>query len=423
MTTALRFGTIPVSARTGVLIAVLGCGARADSTPPPFRAELIAESLDRTALESAIDGLGGYIVRHTLTSGRFTYVIDADGKPKGKRYNVLRHGGTIYALAELRGFRSQAGDDVEVVDAAIARSSAYLVEKHLGTFEPPAGSGSTGSIAVWSLLGEEIRSDTREAKLGGAGLGLVALCAAHKIAPEQVAIDALRGLGLTIASMQRDDGHFVSKWIEGKGPAKEFVSLYYPGESILGLARLYEIDRDRRWIDIAGKAIAALATLRADLDDSELPADHWLLIGIAEIVKLSSTDPSIARGLPISAQAMTAHAIRIADAMLVEQRRAGAAGSFHPEGRSTPTATRLEGILALLSVLPQGHEARARLAAGARAGIAFLMRCQVGEEVAARAGGMPRRCPDGGPGRQSEIRIDYAQHALSAMIGAHVLGL
>lgn len=397
----------------------VGCGARSikeadPPTPLPRDAPLSVPELDE-----AITAVGDYIQLHTDEDGRFTYVIDGRGKIDPTDYNVLRHGGTIYALGELRRRRGEN----DRLDAAILRSARYLIQNYLGTFEAPAGIGESGSIAVWSRVGEEIDGDRREAKLGGAGLGLVALTAAHAVNPESVSLANLRGLALTIAAMQKSDGHFVSKVIEGDGPDTRFVSLYYPGEAVLGLARLYRIDPDPRWIQVAGKAIAALIRQRADLDDDELPADHWLLIAIGEISLLADEKPAIASMLPISTEKMREHAVRIADSMVAQQIAVRGGGSFHPKRRSTPSATRLEGILALLAALPKSHSARDRLERSVRAGIRFLLTCRVKDGSALRDGGITRSCPPSRARKRGEIRIDYAQHALSALLGARALGL
>jgi hypothetical protein len=52
-----------------------------------------------------------------------------------------------------------------------------------------------------------------EAKLGGAGLGLVALVRLAKMQPGAVPIDEGRRLGQFVAFLQRGDGSFYSKYI------------------------------------------------------------------------------------------------------------------------------------------------------------------------------------------------------------------
>ena len=52
-----------------------------------------------TGVEQSMANAADYLMRVTLDSGRFVYEVDGDGKPSTKRYNVLRHSGSIYSLS------------------------------------------------------------------------------------------------------------------------------------------------------------------------------------------------------------------------------------------------------------------------------------------------------------------------------------
>ena len=352
-------------------------------------------------VDAAIAGARDYLIRHTGERGRFTYVIRSSGDESSRRYNVLRHAGTVYALGELHDRRPDPR-----VAAAIERAGRHLVRRYLADGPIP------GTSAIWSRPDEELSGDRRQIKLGGLGLGLVALAVTRGVAPGVVSIERLRGLGRLIAAMQRPDGSFHSKMEVDGAFHTGFVSLYYPGEAILGLVRLYRIDRDRRWLEIAGRGVRHLIESRAEIDIDDLPADHWLLIAIGELLALDAPE-----ALGVSAGAMRAGALRIADKIISEQR---AGGSFGASPRSTPAATRLEGLLALLGAMAPGDPERSRIEAAVRRGLGFLLTCQVGTP-GLRAGGVVRRCPPDAGRRDAEIRIDYVQHALSAFLGARRL--
>lgn len=98
-------------------------------------------------------------------------------------------------------------------------------------------------------------------------------------------------------------------------------------------------------------------------------------------------------------------------------------GGFMKDGRTTPAATRMEGLLAALEFIPEQLPVHAYIAAGAPYGIEFLLNAQVkeGEYI----GAYPRatRLLPGiseeilqANARVTEVRIDYVQHALSALI-------
>ncbi len=431
--TGTRTGARLVFAALLLLVAEPSCKSQSPKLVPAFLTDGMAKKNQVFAeLDVAIDAAGDYLIHHTDKQGRFTYVVAPDGTAATNRYNVVRHGGAIYALSELAKSASTSRESKTAIRRTILAASSYLVAHHVDRFELArygldSDPANENALAVWSLPPQEIRhGDQRAVKLGGIGLGLVGLCAAHQLGFDEASLPLLRGLGSTIAAMQKPDGHFVSKVHEDRGVDPRFVSLYYPGEAVLGLVRLYRIDRDVRWLEIAGRAIAALILARADLSEHELPADHWLLIAIGELARLVSEEPELGSHFPFSHREMISHAVRIADAMLAEQHHADAAGAFTADRRTTPTSTRLEGIGALLRVLPLLHPARERLLVGARVGTQFLLGCQV-REHGIRDGGIPRRC--GSSGRESrdrranEIRIDYVQHALSAFLIARDLEL
>jgi len=93
-------------------------------------------------------------------------------------------------------------------------------------------------------------------------------------------------------------------------------------------------------------------------------------------------------------------------------------GGFDPAGRRTPTATRLEGLLAALEFLPDdGSGLRQEIEAAVGSAAAFLLRAQI--RAGAYAGGVPTSMPgvSAAIARLSDVRIDYVQHALCAWLG------
>jgi hypothetical protein len=191
---------------------------------------------------------------------------------------------------------------------------------------------------------------------------------------------------------------------------EDLESLYYPGEAALGLIELYEADHSRGRLVAAGMALSFLAKSRAGL--STVPADHWALIATAKL--LPHCDDSSCPGS--SREELIQHAIQICTSILRDQFEGSAAvgitGAFDTQGRTAPTATRLEGLLAALEFLPK-DELQTKIEAATVRGIAFLLRMQVGSGP--YSGGMPgafaTRSLD-----SSEVRIDYVQHSLCAWL-------
>lgn len=369
----------------------------------------------RAIIEKAIHLSAGYLIQACGDDGKFVYRVHLDPQIKqSPRYNILRHCGVIYALA----MYEQDFPNAKTREA-LDRAANFLNEQAIGPVP-----GSEDLLAVWS--GTSIHGDkkeTKEAKLGGAGIALAALLGLEKIRPGTTSPEVLEKIGNFILHMQKEDGSFYSKYIPDQGGRNDdWVSLYYPGEAILGLLLLHEKDPSSKWLNGATKGMMCLAKLRSQATTVE--ADHWALLATEKLLPM----------LPLSGQAdlqkdIQEHALRICEGILASRpflpEDSPEYGGFMDDGRTCPTATRLEGLLAALTFLPrQSGPFMDRMENSVRDGMEFLLRSQVKEGT--YAGGIPRAVrslPDAHPGsggsfneRAGEVRIDYVQHALSAMI-------
>lgn len=405
-----------------VFACAAGCEApQATQSPPPppepkpLEVEPPADP-ELAELAGSIDAAHDYLLGALDQDGRFEYRINLSGKKPKPKYNVLRHAGTVYALGDhYERNRSLGTKD------AIARATRYLMTHYV---RPPDGKPDN-VLAVFSDPEEEsLDTGKPEAKLGGAALALLALHAAHTTQSMDVDLEAMRGLGRFIVFMQKPDGSFESKYSETEG-FLNFRSLYYPGEAILALVRLYEVDPDPRWLEAAARGTAQL--VRSREGDTNLPNDHWLMIAIEPLLQHYGD----LKEPPIPKEEIAQHALALGLEMVEEQEYAaksgGPPGAFDHQGKCTPAATRLEGLIALWrSMEGWGEQAqRERIRASIDDGVEFVQTCQV-EEGPAAGGVLRAQKPLASADarfnrRQSEIRIDYVQHALSAMNGARDL--
>ncbi len=367
-------------------------------------------------IERAIQLSAGYLRRHNSPSGRFVYRRHTDSRADydEKTYNLLRHAGTIYALAT--DYDRSRNEETR---GTLRRAAGYL-----RTFVAPVPN-TTNVPAVWSdpeRLGENEPDRPACAKLGGTGLGLVALVSAERICPGTVPLAEARALGRFLLFMQTPDGRFFSKYGRDSGIDREWHSLYYPGEAVLGLLMLHDLDPDPEWLDAAIRGMAWLERERRHARN--VPADHWALIATAGLIRKYDqvVSPPCTRDLLIR------HAEQIVKTILSEQKTdtadAAVRGSFLHDARTTPTSIRLEGLLSALNYLPAEMKGlHARVENACHMGMRFLLLAQIGEGEL--RGGFPRavRPVAGDTGaaaafnrRVGEVRIDYVQHALSAMI-------
>ncbi|MEM1029736.1 MAG: hypothetical protein AAGN82_05260 [Myxococcota bacterium] len=367
------------------------------ATPSSRRLRALARRAEAAAQLGA-----DYITANTRDDGKLVYLRNLDPEvPVPRKYNVLRHAGALYALGQV-----YARWPTPARAAALGRSLRYFQERYV---RPVPGHETEGRYAVWS------HRRTDEAKLGGAGLALVAFTA---LDPPFGDPAVRTGLARFIVSMQRPDGSFFSKYFVDRGPDDRWTSLYYPGEAALGLLRLHDVSGDADDLDPAPREVATaalrhLAEQRRGRD--RVPPDHWALIATAQRLAQGDLDSALEADL-------RRHAGQVIDGMLTSvdgDADDPAFGAFHEDGRTTPTATRLEGMLAMRPFLRDRDRAAAVDDAAPRA-IAFLLRAQRTEGP--HPGAVPRavtrreavgaRVDD----RAKEVRIDYVQHAVSAWL-------
>ena len=354
-----------------------------------------------TDVSPAVVTAGAYLQQNCDVHGRFAYLVDTESGERSPSYKVVRHAGAIYALTMLNRVHPDSNAVSTMVRAADFLRANYL-----------APDPRSSAFAVLSRPPPA----NRKAELGAAGLGLVALSGVEQVRPDTVPLTELEAMAKFVLFLQRQDGSFYSRYFADKGLDRNWQSLYYPGEAVLRLVSLYEINHSKKWLVAAGKRLAYLAQSREGTQ--EVPPDHWALIATAKF--LPHYEQS---ACPVSRVELVQHAQRICERFLREQvtdaSDARLDGGFDPGGRTTPSAIRLEGLLAALEFLPRSDaELRARIETAVQRGIVFLLNAQI--ISGPYAGGMPGAVVATGSPRNirsaSEIRIDYVQHAMSAWL-------
>ena len=409
--------------RFSIVVFALGLwllvGFGADNTGPFSLTGWTAETravatIEPNQLKEAIHLSAGYLIRQCSENGKFLYRINVNPAIQPKpRYNFLRHAGAIFALASY----DQAYPR-KLIRKALIRSSDFLKKSAIAPLP-----GNQNILAVWSRPEITRSNKPLQAKLGGAGIGLVALLSVEKRIPGSTPLEYLRKMGNFLLYMQKNDGSYYSKYIPEKGGRDDsWTSLYYPGEAALGLLMLYEKDPSLTWLQAAADSIAYLVRMREGKKLVE--ADHWALLATARLLPLYDRCRR-----PIPKEAIERHAVQICESILksmpVKYDRSIRYGGYTADGRTTPTAIRLEGLLAALSFLPAEYRhLRTQMIAAIQEGLHFLLRSQI--RSGENAGGIPRAIytlPEDHPQltksfnrRATEVRIDYAQHALSAML-------
>ncbi|MGQ9662640.1 MAG: hypothetical protein ACUVWX_09935 [Kiritimatiellia bacterium] len=387
-----------------VAMAVIGGASRSE--------EISAERIRKAAWAAA-----SYLAAACGEDGKFVYRAGLDSEfQERKDYNVLRHAGAVYALAL---YTKQLGSE-PAMRAALGRAVVWLK----GTIK--AVPGQTNLLAVWSDPPEQGVEGVPVAKLGGTGLGLLALLTVEDTTPGTTSYDVLVQLGRFLVFLQRTDGSFVTRYLPDRGADDEAPrSLYYPGEAIMALLALYEKDKAPLWFECATRGLGYLLRDRTALAESD--PDHWALLAAAKWLATSPPELSALAPQEVIERSATICTAILSQVAIVPPGSI-LRGCFTGDGRTCPTATRIEGLAAIYSFLPTEHEAlRRRIRFACKEGISFLLRAQE-----TRKGAIPlaiRKLADTHPlssvtfnRRAGEVRVDYVQHGLCAMLNFLKLG-
>ncbi len=364
-----------------------------------FRGHRLFTGVDRETIVESLEFARDYYFANVLDSrGKFIYsYLPWEGK-REKRYNILRHAGTVYSMLET----------YEVVGGEkLLQSAAAAVEYLLG------------SAVDYTLNGRPVSAvvEKNAVKLGGNALAIIALAKHAEVTGDYRHLPLMQRLAAWMAETQDEQGQFVGhKQLYPTGEIFDFVSHYYPGEAVLALVRLNRIDGDENWLDMAERAAHYLIRVRDKKEHVDTIAhDHWLLYALNELYRERRKDLYLE------------HSLLIARAILKSQITGdeenpdwnGAYRIPHSRLESTPTAIRSEGLGAAYRLaLETGHEKEAALIKDAiHAGIKFQLQAQLRPEnvLFYKKKKLCLGAFQRGLGKY-DLRIDYTQHNLSSLI-------
>ena len=355
-----------------------------------YRGHRRFEKLDRGMLLAAARLGGAYLSKATGSDGRFAYNYLAASGRNAAGYNALRHAGTIYAMMEL----------YEITRDKDLLSAASVAIGHMVRAIHPAPGDPQAACLI----------ENAHAKLGGNGLAMLALAKYTTATGDRRHMKTITKLGRWVLNCQGPSGGFnVHKQAYPSGRATHFRSEYYPGEAMFALTRLHGLDGQGKWLDAAERAAGYLIDVR---DSDKIIHDHWQLYALNELYRQRPK------------KAYLAQAMRIANAIVEAQNRKPAhpdwLGSFKEPPRSTPTATRMEGLTAAYALARDFNrpDDAKRILEALRLGIAHQMQAQIRPETAMymkdprqSLGGVRRSLS------RFDVRIDYVQHNMSALLG------
>lgn len=357
----------------------------------------------------AVRLLARHLAASADASGRFHYLVDA---PRGRElggYSLARHAGATYFLAQAAG----ALGDPDVAAGAL-RAAAWLREE---------GVGACGASRCVALAEED------DVALGSTALALLAFAELRLGDLDHGYGPASRALARTLRSSLRPDGHVVPRFRRSTGAPHDVPTLFVAGQVAFALARASAAYGDAEDLDAAEQALGGLAreiAARPFVSRWIVGEEHWTCLAAGELARARPASPGALAGLSTCRHWL--------DVQLRLQLDAGdtpfaADGAFSLSPfvtpRTTPAATRAEALgaeLAANAAIPAGtsHETPSptRAAALHRA-VGWLARRVLYPEVHGHLFADPERASGAMPESEAQLllRIDYAQHAGSAILG------
>jgi hypothetical protein len=352
----------------------------------------------RDALRDAALAAGRYLAGAVKPDGTYRYEVNAVDDHDHEGYNWPRHAGATWYLAESALYT----EDPAMLDA-MQRAARRLAE------------GAVVDCGPHRCIAEGDRAD-----LGSSALGLLAL---SEIVEGQRMLEltpVIRDLAAFIRSQQRPDGEFMHFYDRQKQKPLDVQVLYYTGEASFALGRAARITHDPRDVEAASRALTRLVTTPFWYVGSHyyFGAEHWTCHALDELWERAPNRKAL--GFCLEWQEAVRRTAVWGREASPEYDGATSAGPFVPPAL-VGTATRMEAAVATLRVarlagVPAAEVARLR--AAVEDGLAFLMHfefnpgpVQVMKNPGFMRGGFPNTPTD------LDVRIDYPQHAGTALIG------
>ncbi len=232
---------------------------RMDAITPdvyPRRVPLTEEALREAAMEGA-----AFLIRHMTPDGRFTYVYDGrSGRPRQEAYNLPRHSGTAFFLAQV----ANSADMPEAREAA-RTALTWVGRNHIR---------HCGGPERWCV------EMAGQVEMGSSALTAIAAAEFLKGEDDPAIRELLTGLAAHIRDMQREDGELMHLYdLEAQEP-EDVQLLYYSGEAALALLMAHEVLDDEADLEAARRLMTHLTGAGWDFLGSRYyyGEEHWTCI-------------------------------------------------------------------------------------------------------------------------------------------------
>lgn len=229
----------------------------------------------KAEVKSLIEKATDFLVHQLHPNGKFEYGYFSAFAKRIDTYNILRHSSTLYSMAE--------GYEV-IQDKRIIRA----VEKgiHFLIREAIVYKNSETAYVV-------DHANKKEIKLGSNATAILAITKYTEVTGDETFIHVAQALAKGIIDMKTPSGGFIHVLEYPTYEIKEMHRIiYYEGEAIFALLRLYAMDKKEKWLKEVKQSFEYFIN-----NDYWKHHDHWLSYAANEITLYEPEDKYFIFGL------------------------------------------------------------------------------------------------------------------------------
>jgi len=361
------------------------------------RPRITADTLRREDVREAVIAGARYVARGVSPEGRFRHTVSAPKNQTLPSYDWPRHAGTTFFLAQTAAMTK---------DPALAEACRR------------AASLMSGS-ALSSCGGLPCVGNETVVGLGSSALALLAFAEVVEKGIDQSHRPIVVGLSRFLRAQQRPDGEFQHYYDREIGQPIDRQVLYYSSEATLALARAYAITGDAADLDAAVRGLRHLVGPAWSFfgDRYYFSEEHWTCQAMGALWAHAPNPQALDFCLRWQEFGRAIQQSE-GDSYFDADGSIGVGPVVTP--RLTPVASRCEAAVATIDVARQSgvsSEEMALLDRQLRRALALLVRQQFrpGPRHLFQS---PEDVEGAMPGSEVdwELRIDYTQHAGSAMV-------
>lgn len=228
-------------------------------------------------VHSLIKGATYFLTDQVKEDGKFEYGYFSAFAKRINTYNILRHSSSLYAMAEGYEFIK----DVKIIQA-VEKGLDYIIQKALVYRDEEK-----------SIAFVVDHANNKEIKLGSSATTILAMTKYMEVTSSTKYIKEAQALARGIIEMKTISGGFIHVL---SYPSFEIEALhriiYYEGEAVFALLRLYALDSVDKWLEEARKSMDYFIK-----NDYWKHHDHWLSYAANEITDYLPEDKYMIFGL------------------------------------------------------------------------------------------------------------------------------